>query len=427
MPKPGRPTAVVFQPNWAGSLCAIRSLGAAGIPVAAAYEHRLDVGRWSRYAKYRWRCPHGTSSEALLAWLIKNGQRAQGAVLLPGGDTTTWLFARHRAELSRYYRVNGPSIETVHALLDKKRLGELAAGVGIRTPATWTPSSPADFEKLETAGKALWIKPRIQAAMRTFAKGKPLAPAHVEAAYRDYHAKLEYAAVVAEYAPDVTRPLVQEAIGGGSEPLYHLTGFVDTGGSLRAVRAARKPIHWQGQGMAFEDAPVDHALAGQVEALCREAGYFGIFETEFLLDDGAPVLTDFNPRLYRGASFEVARGMDMPGLAYASALGDDDEVDRLCQLAAETPANAPRAWFDRLDFQVTARLTRGVPAETRASMRRWRHAHRRLRTLDPVYSWRDPLPGVARTATMAIAVSYRGLRDWPPTAAAFRGRGRPRA
>ena len=41
-----------------------------------------------------------------------------------------------------------------------------------------------------------------------------------------------------------------------------------------------------GSGVCFEALPSDPALSGAVRRLCRELGYFGIFEVEFLWFDG---------------------------------------------------------------------------------------------------------------------------------------------
>src|SRR5262249_49592354 len=38
---------------------------------------------------------------------------------------------------------------------------------------------------------------------------------------------------------------------------------------------------------------------------------------------------DFNGRFYHQLAFDIARGMDLPTLAYAAALGDQAQIDRL--------------------------------------------------------------------------------------------------
>ena len=49
-----------------------------------------------------------------------------------------------------------------------------------------------------------------------------------------------------------------------------------------------------------------------VRRLCRELGYFGIFEVEFLWFDGRWAAIDFNPRLFNQIGMDIRRGMPLP-------------------------------------------------------------------------------------------------------------------
>ena len=41
------------------------------------------------------------------------------------------------------------------------------------------------------------------------------------------------------------------------------------------------------------------------------------------------LLIDFNGRFYNQLAFDIARGMDLPGMVYASAIGATEELERL--------------------------------------------------------------------------------------------------
>jgi len=101
------------------------------------------------------------------------------------------------------------------------------------------------------------------------------------------------------------------------------------------MRAARKLVQQPrgiGIGLCFEPALVDPILADKAKLLCERIGYYGIFELEFILAEGKALLIDFNGRLYHQIAFDIARGMELPALAYAAATGNQGEVTRLMGL-----------------------------------------------------------------------------------------------
>ena len=80
-----------------------------------------------------------------------------------------------------------------------------------------------------------------------------------------------------------------------------------------------------------------YTLVEAIRRLCREVGYFGVFEIEFLrvLDRGWAVI-DFNPRFYHQMGFDIARGLPLPIWAYLGASGREvflfpTCLTRLCQ------------------------------------------------------------------------------------------------
>ena len=98
------------------------------------------------------------------------------------------------------------------------------------------------------------------------------------------------------------------------------------------LRAARKIIQQPrrvGTGLCFEPVPVDPLLAEQTKQLCERIGYYGVFELEFILAEGKAMLIDFNGRFYHQIAFDIARGMELPVLAYAAATENQAEVTRL--------------------------------------------------------------------------------------------------
>ena len=77
-----------------------------------------------------------------------------------------------------------------------------------------------------------------------------------------------------------------------------------------------------GVGLCFEALPADEDLSEATRRLCRELGYFGLFEAEFLPMDGRWALIDFNPRLFNQVALDIRREMPLPLLACLDAVGD---------------------------------------------------------------------------------------------------------
>ena len=77
------------------------------------------------------------------------------------------------------------------------------------------------------------------------------------------------------------------------------------------------------------------------------AGYFGMFEAEFIRLPGRSLLIDINGRLYNQLAFDVARGLPLPTLFYQGALGNDEAVAAATVAAAGADSTGPQAFSNR--------------------------------------------------------------------------------
>jgi D-aspartate ligase len=119
--------------------------------------------------------------------------------------------------------------------------------------------------------------------------------------------------------------------------IYSLAGFATADGRVLA-RASRKVLQRPrklGIGLCFEGVELKQDLLDKVTALCKELGYYGIFEIEFIEHEDDFLLIDFNPRPYSQMAFEVARDLPLPWLHYLTATGETDEFERAWQRAAQ--------------------------------------------------------------------------------------------
>jgi D-aspartate ligase len=405
----GLPSVLLTESSYLSTLAAVRSFGRAGIPCVVACDSRLGAASWSRFARRRVRCPSYTDSGELLEWLLAFGAKHPGHVLYATSDDMAWLYALHHAELSRHFRMYQPPVETVYGLLNKQRLMELAHASGIEFPRMWFPRSEDDLQRIaESARFPVLFKPVTQVFHGNHGKGvivdRPQELAGWYAALRHQ----PYAQDLLAFDPDVRHPLIQEfqteALGG----IYSISGFIDEAGELLGARAALKILQRPrriGVGVCFEHAELKPELVTAVIGMCRRAGFFGAFEVEFIQSEDRYLMIDFNPRFYGQMAFDVARGLQIPLMAYYSALGDRQKVLELSAAAQRTAhSSGVDVHCNRLEFEIMVwaqRAARGLSSKEVAAWRTWYGRHR-LRMVDPVLDSDDRRPFLAELTRQVL-------------------------
>jgi len=384
--------------DYYGTLAAARHLGARGVAVTMADPRAFAPASWSRHVSSRLRCPSSCAPGPMLDWLLDFGAHHPGHVLLPTSDDLAWLYASQRERLGQVFKLDSPPADTLARLLDKCRLGEAAAAVGLATPATWCPAGEAEVLALApTLPYPILVKPRTQVFAHHAGKGVLVAsPEGLLAGYRVVRAQAAGLELASAGIPGTSGPMLQAFVAGSVDRVYELSGFVGEGGEAFVARAAWKVVQRprrMGIGLCFEEAPVDHALVQRIADLCREVGFHGIFNVEFLERDGVRYLIDFNPRMYNQMAFDVARGLPLPWLAFLAAAGRRTELRGAVE-AARAWRGAPRVycnWFSTV-LQINAQALAGaLPASEGRRWRRWYAANRAL-AVDPVADRRDWWP-----------------------------------
>jgi predicted ATP-grasp superfamily ATP-dependent carboligase len=389
-----------------GTLAAVRSLARSGIGVLVADDSLSSPARWSSLVKKTLRCPPVEADpEAFLRWLIELGEKEPGRVLYPSGDDTAWLFARHRSQLERHYRLPMPEYDAVYGVLNKRLLFKVCAEVGLDAPKTWVAKSPADLEHIAAeADFPLVLKPQTQALMRPHQKGRVVHRAsQLEPAWHSLLHDTRFAPMVLHADRTVSAPLVQQ-LAAGDGTIYNLSGFAGDGDGVFLVEASRKVLQWPkslGVGLCFEEAAVVPELARKVEALCRRAGYFGAFEVEFVESAGKHLLIDFNPRFFGQMAFDLARGLDLPKLVYWGATENRAAYHAaIDQGRRATGVTARRAWCNRIELELSLPLFRLAGRIGGSEHGQWREWLRRNKgnLFDPVLDNSDWLPGLIEAA-----------------------------
>jgi D-aspartate ligase len=407
------PPALLTMPTFGGTLAAVRALGARGIPVTVAGSEFLAPARWSRYAQRFVHCPSPRNLGRFLDWLLAFGKRQPGHFLYPASDDLAWLFARHQEELSKHFLLFQPPVSTVVRLLDKKRLHAACAQVGLATMPTWFPQSVEDVERvLPELQMPLVIKPRTQVMLSTGNHGRLIEErSDVVRRYTEWLVRDRYRPGLEKDFGDVTSPMLQAFDMRAAVGVYSLSGFIHRDGQLLGARAALKVLQRPrrvGVGLCFEDTPVEMDLLERVVALCREVGYFGVFEVEFVPDGDLHRLIDFNPRFYGQMHFESARALPLPVFAYLAAIGDEAALATLTEEARghDTAGSAYCFQFGHQMLLTLRRLAGTTSAEESARWKVW-SARNRERMVDASADAEDWLPGyVHATAELWSAARY---------------------
>jgi D-aspartate ligase len=347
-PRNPNPGALLFLGNYSGTLAAARCLGSRGIDVALADDSPVALARASRYVRHFERSPSIHRASDFIEWLIaraRGGGRGKrranyaGRVLFPANDEQVFLFTQHQHELSRYFRLYQPHVDTIYSILNKQRLYQACARVGIDYPATWYPRGDAELRALApTIRVDVMVKPKSKIQLKSKTKGNAVPRgASVPDFYSRFMRDNHYGAQIAAHDADVVWPMLQAYHSSHTHRIYSLAGFTDLTGRPPLIRAATKLMQRprnMGVGVCFEAANVDAALAARVADLFRELKYYGIFDLEFIELDGKFLLIDFNPRGYGQMAFEIDRGLPLPYLHYLAAMDDRSRLADVYQLAS---------------------------------------------------------------------------------------------
>lgn len=386
--------------SWYGTLAAARDLGSRGVPVIVGYDRSTAVTRWSRFTRTAMPCPRASDAARFLAWLLETGAENPGCVLYPTSDDVAFLIAAHRDQLEPLFRLFSPPLEALITVLDKSRLARAAERAGLSPAPTWSPLDEEDVLRLAPElPPTVLIKPRAQILSETGRKGIRVdRPQDVVRAWREMRDGGRVHPWALGPAPLLDRPVIQPYLQT-SEAIYTVDGFVDAEGKIRGALACIKSLQMprrSGAGILFEETPLERKLLHGLQRLCRQTGYVGVFDAEFVVQGEEKLLIDFNPRFYNHMAYEIDRGLPLPWLAYLSATGQSEALAR-ARLPRPLRSSGPGGvYLHRLPARLTLAAQRLSGGMSAAECRRWRRSIARQGVLtDAALSHGDPLPACA--------------------------------
>ena len=358
-----------------GSLAVARSLGRRGVPVVHV-NHDHPLAGLSRYArrKFHWDGPDASNALERLLEIGRSGG-LRGWVLFAAGDPEARFAARHRAALSRLFRVTTPPWEITRLSDDKRQLYRYAASIGLDCPKSVEPQSRDELSSLDS---------RFPLVLKPAAYGQPNALTMAKcwkAATRDEVIRLYDQATALQGASGV---IVQELIPGGGESQFSYAAVWHEGApvaSLVAQRRRQLPIDFGFTSTLVET--IENATIEQMsEKFLASLDFSGLVELEFKFDarDGRYKLLDFNNRAWAWIGLTEAAGVDMPYVAWRLATGRRAEPQR---------GNAGAVWTHvARDLASAARHA----LEGRLRVADYLACWRRPLVL-AAFAWDDPLPG----------------------------------
>jgi D-aspartate ligase len=396
--------------DYYGTLAAARAFGKAGVEVTMADENRQARALYSRHVKDKLVHPPLSSPSALIDWLVDWGTQHPGTLLYPPNDHLAWLFAMERDRLSKVFTMFSPSEDAVFTLLDKKRLHDACSSVGIEVPETLGLAElpGIDSTVMRTQKFPVLLKPRTQVYLTSGIKGF-IAHDHVElgSELQRFRELVSFDPILTTRHPDIAEPMVQEYLTAAETSIFSVSGFVDESGAIvarGAMKVLQRPrkvgigLCFEGRSLEGEEAP----LVEKLSALCKKVGYYGAFESEFIVYGKRRLLIDFNPRFYSQMGFDIARGLSLPMLVWHSARSEHvrarEELDKA--RAWKSQGNEVYCHKTMLDLVLGLQGLSGQMTKDEVSRwRAWYAKHKKLGTAtDAVRDPDDRMPAVIDAA-----------------------------
>jgi D-aspartate ligase len=415
LPSTKRLSVILASAASGGTIAAVRHLAANNIDVRVVSSFRLGAAAWSRHVARAYSAPPESESQQFLERLLAIGAADPGQILLPTSDETAWMYTENAALLERHFRLYQSPIATLRRILDKKLFSDAATSAGLAVLPSWDPRSIDDVAALAPAlPYPILIKPRTHVHRLRNDKGVVVrSSGELLEKYQRFVDREQARAADNPLLTDAGLPILQQFVRVGGEGVHSVTGFIDRTGELFVTRSATKVFQRSqpvGVGVCFEARPPDAALSDAVHRLCRELGYFGIFEVEFLWFDGRWAVIDFNPRLFNQIGMDIRRGMPLPLLACLDAAGETTSL-RDAVTRAQTADDEQAVFCDRFTLRailLAQTITGRASREDRAHWRAWMKQHA-AHAVDFVADDSDPLPGVIH----GLSEIYLGLKGFP--------------
>jgi len=383
--------AVVIGGDYQG-LGIVRSLGRRGIPVAVIDDEK-SIARFSKYTYLAETVSSLLDARNMVRAVLDFGRRhgLRGWVIYPTRDEHVAALSKHRDELSQFFRVPTPCWEAVRWLWDKRNTYCLAQQLGIPTPRTWYPRSVSDLEQIH-GHFPVALKPAIKEHFTYATKAKAWRANDARELRELFERALKH--IPAEEI------MIQDLIPGDGTAQFAHCSFFKQGKSVAGLDACRRrqhPLEF-GRSSTFVETVELPILAEYSERFLAAINYYGLVEVEYKRDprDGQYRLLDVNGRTWGYHSIGHRAGVDFPHLLFSDQMNEPVEP---------CVGKAGVRWI-----RLTTDLPTGVIGILKGQIN-GRAYLQSLRNFDEeaVFSFKDPLPGMAEIALIPYLAVKRGF------------------
>lgn len=368
-------------------LASLRCLSADGFELTAVGTSRAAPGLWSRAAGARRLAPDSRSDlEGFLTRIEALLRERRHELLLAGTDASLLTLSRYRALFTPHVELGLPRHEVIARALDKRRVAQAAARVGLAAP---TERVCADLDSA-LAAAAEFAFPVAVKPIETVVEIGGIARRRASRLVADQRA-------LAHAVGAFGACIVQRWARGDVVSI----GGVATGDGLLAHVASRYIRMWPAAGgnVAFsETIEVPAQLLERVGALTGLLEWRGLFELE-LIECGPEryAAIDFNPRAYGSLGLARSAGVPLAALWCGWVLGERP------RRRYQARPGARYRWEDAdLRWMLHALRERKLGAALAAALPRRDVTH-------AYFSAGDPAPSVARPL-QAIGIAARKRR-----------------
>lgn len=295
-------------------LAVTRCLHASGYRVTAASSTRLAPGQWSRACARRVCIPDARSdAPGFLTGLRRELQINRYETLIAGSDSALLAISRDRAQLEELTRLGLPPHAVVQASLDRERLAEAAAQVGL-TPATSIRCS--NRHEVLAASRELGFPIVLKSTEAAIDGG--LQSVHAVPKGQVVRDPQELDEALSSFSRDL---LVQRYLHG----ILLSFGGVIANGQLLGLAVSRYQRTWPptGGSLSYGETVAPPAVLEElVGRLLTALKWEGIFELELIQKDtdrstgeaAAFVPIDLNPRPYGSMALARAAGASLASI-----------------------------------------------------------------------------------------------------------------
>jgi D-aspartate ligase len=372
------PPAILFG-GFFQSMQVIISLAARSIPTYVLND-RWAEARFSRYARAI-RLPENVPyAQAAAAFLTsKASDHLEGSVLLAAGDQELEVMNDHRETLANKFRLDLSNPVAQKMMLNKLATYNAAKDAGVPTPRFWEIQTEEDIHRLrDEFVYPLIVKPNVSHVFQHKFRRKFFVAENFQQLLDSYR--------VAESAGFAV-VLLEKIPGPDSKLCSYYTYLDEEGNALfdftkRIIR--RYPTNMGLASYHITDR-VEHVRELSLK-LFRHVGLQGLANAEFKYDerDGKLKLMECNARFTAANSLVARAGFDLGNFVYNRIVG-------IPQPPLTSFRTGLRLWDPARDFRAFLELReRGE-----LTLMQWL-ASIMHRSSIAYFSWRDPLPSIAR-------------------------------